>query len=122
MKAYSIPKKVNSKVVRLVGGQVFLLSLLFIVTQEPFIPAFLLIDFATRALGLPRYSLLAYTGILLARLFKMKEKPIFFAPKRFAAGIGLFLSTSSLISVLLGAGELGVGIISLLGIFSFLEG
>ncbi len=62
MKSISIPKKVNSTVVRLVGGQVFLLSILYIITARPVIPAFLALDFAIRAAGYPRFSLLAAAG------------------------------------------------------------
>ncbi|MDC7233075.1 MAG: DUF4395 domain-containing protein [Spirochaetales bacterium] len=121
MKVVSIPKKVNASVVRLVGGQVFLLSLLYIVTAHPLIPVFLIADFAVRALGYPRFSLLARTGVILSQVLKLKYRPIFFTPKRFAALIGLFLSSGALVLALSGLNLTAVLVISVLGLFSFLE-
>ncbi|QEN06479.1 DUF4395 domain-containing protein [Oceanispirochaeta crateris] len=122
MNILSIPQKVNSNVVRLVGGQVFLLSIVYILLRQAVIPAFLLLDFMIRAAGRPRFSILAQVAVLLAKIFGLKEKPIFFSPKRFAAGIGVVLTASTLIAFMAGAVSLSLGIISILGIFSFLEG
>ncbi|MBF9014959.1 MULTISPECIES: DUF4395 domain-containing protein [unclassified Oceanispirochaeta] len=121
MKTISIPKKVNSTVVRLVGGQVFLLSLLYILTDWALIPAFLAIDFAIRASGYPRFSLLAETAILISKVFGLKNRPIFFAPKRFAALIGLILSLTALILSIVSLTDSSLVFIAVLGLFSFLE-
>jgi len=121
MKVLSIPKKVNASVVRLVGGQVFLLSLLYLLTRQPVIPALLIIDFLVRSLGYPRFSLLAQTGILVSRHLEMKNRPIFFAPKRFAATIGLVLSLTALTISLAGFQLAAALVMGILGIFSFLE-
>lgn len=121
MKILSIPKKVNSTVVRLVGGQVFLLSLLYILTDWAFIPAFLVLDFAIRASGYPRFSLLAEIGILISRVFSLKNRPIFFAPKRFAALIGFVLSLTTLILLIFSLNYGAIILIAILGLFAFLE-
>jgi len=121
MKTISIPKKVNATVVRLVGGQVFLLSLLFIATRQPVIPAFLIIDFLVRSLGYPVFSPLARGGILINRRLELKDRPIFFAPKRFAAAIGLVLSLTALTLTLAGFIPAALAVIGVLGLFSFLE-
>jgi Domain of unknown function (DUF4395) len=121
MKITSIPKKVNSTVVRLVGGQVFLLSLLYILTEWAFIPAFLVLDFAIRASGHPSYSLLAEIAIYISRILSLKNRPIFFAPKRFAALIGLILSLSALFLSIVSLTVASLVFIAVLGLFSFLE-
>jgi hypothetical protein len=121
MKALSIPKKVNATVVRLVGGQVFLLSVLYFITRQPVIPAFLLIDFMVRSLGHPQFSLLAQGGVFLSGKLGMKNRPIFFAPKRFAASIGLVLSLTALSTSLAGLSLASLLVTGLLGFFSFLE-
>lgn len=121
MKVISIPKKVNSTVVRLVGGQVFLLSLLYILTDWTVIPAFLVLDFAIRASGHPRYSILAEVGMLISRALNLKNRPIFFAPKRFAALIGLILSLTAVTLSLVSLTAASLGVIAVLGLFSFLE-
>jgi len=121
MEALSIPKKVNGTVVRLVAGQVFFLSLLFIFTGQPAAAGILVLDFLVRSLGYPQFSLLALTGRGLAGAVHLKSRPIFFKPKRFAASIGLGLSLLSLVFLSIGLGAAAAGVIGLLGIFSFLE-
>ncbi len=121
MKSLSIPKKVNSTVVRLVGAQVFLLSVLYIFTGQPLITAFLVLDFGIRAAGYPRFSPTAFAGSRISRGLKLKERPIFFTPKRFAASIGFALSLGALASVLFGAATASALIIAVLALFSFLE-
>ncbi len=121
MKVISIPKKVNSSVVRLVAGQVFLLSLLFVFTRQPLFAGILVIDFAIRALGYPLFSPLALAGRLLSDSIHMKPKPVFFHPKRFAAAIGFFLSLTALILLSAGAVFWSVAVTALLLFFSFLE-
>ncbi len=121
MKAISIPKKVNYSVVRLVAGQVFLLSLVYIVTKQPVVAGVLLMDFAARALGYPQFSLLALTGRVLAETVNLRVRPIFFRPKRFAAAIGFFLSLLIVVFSIMGNVYLSFGLSGLLMIFSFLE-
>lgn len=91
------PFRVNEAVVRGVAFQVFLLALWGAVTGSAIPVIFLGIDFLIRALLFPQISLLALVSKkVLGPLNVFKARMILFKPKRFAAGIGLFMSLAAL--------------------------
>ena len=82
---------VNERVVRLVATQVILLTIVTLLTGWIWLALFLAADFALRAFTrIP--SPLALIAKGLAKSFKLAPKPIFAAPKRFAAGMGFAFS------------------------------
>lgn len=99
---------VDENVVRIIAAEVILLtfSVVALYVWQPYgifwkLPAILLtVDFALRAFtAMP--SLLAIGAGKLVNLCKLKSKPIFAPPKRFAAGLGFIFSFLILISLLI---------------------
>ncbi len=82
---------VDEYVVRLVAGQVVVLTVLSLFTQWKFLIFFLAADFAIRAFT-EQTSPLAAIGKVIADLLKLELKPIFAPPKRFAALLGFVFS------------------------------
>ena len=82
---------VDENVVRLVATQVFLITLITLLTGWAWLALFLAIDFGLRAFTrVP--SPLAALARGIAKALKLTPKPIFAPPKRFAAILGLFFS------------------------------
>lgn len=112
--------RVNENVVRLVAGQVLVFAIATIVTGWVFLPAYLTLDFFVRA----------FTGwrtpfVIVARQIaeglNLPNKPIYAAPKKFAAGIGFFFCiaiTALLLTDQLLAARVVAGILS---VFATLE-
>ena len=121
MKVLNIPKHVNGTVVRIVAGQVFLLSISILLTGSSLLIIIMAMDFLIRTLGYSGFSPLSQAGAFLAKRLRLKKKIIFFKPKRFAALIGFSLSLSALILLTAGQTHIALGFISVLGVFSFLE-
>jgi|AGTN01.2.fsa_nt_gi hypothetical protein len=92
MNKKSISKNhVDEKVVRLIAAQVILLTLVTLLTGWTLLALFLAVDFALRAFTrIP--SPLAVIAKGIAKAFKLTPKPIFAAPKKFAAGLGFLFS------------------------------
>jgi hypothetical protein len=83
---------VNEKIVRIVAGQVVLITILLLLTE------WRILDFALRAFTtIP--SLLALNAKGISRTFNLTPKPIFAPPKKFAAAIGFLFTVT--IAVLL---------------------
>jgi hypothetical protein len=78
---------VNESRVRLVAFFVLVLALICFITTNWIIVVFLLVDFTLRTFNLNSYSLLSLISGQLVKLFKLKNKPVDRAPKRFAAFI-----------------------------------
>ncbi len=82
---------VDENVVRLVATQVFLITLITLLTGWAWLAFFLAVDFGLRAFTrVP--SPLATLARGVAKALKLTPKPIFAPPKRFAAILGLFFS------------------------------
>ena len=121
---------VNERVIRGIAVQVFGLSLMaLILTTRQSTPAalgllcFLLADFAFRAAGWGTLSLTAAVSRLLGgRLFRFAPRLIRAKPKRFAAGIGAFMSLAAGLLVVLRIHQAAVLLLAVLALFSFLEG
>lgn len=114
------PDRVNENAVRLVAAQALLLAIASIVTGWIVLPIYLSIDFFLRAFTpiKPPFALLAQQ---LAKSLHLGIKPIYAAPKKFAAGVGFIFSVG--ISALLLAGlPLAANIVTgILIVFATLE-
>ncbi len=116
------PFRVKEQDVRGVAIQVFILSVLSIYTLSVIPVIFLIVDFFIRAFLSPKYSLLALTSRkVVGKLLKFRNRIVIFKPKRFAAGIGLFMSLVSLVFISFGYATLGIITLGILSLFSFLE-
>lgn len=91
MKKIISKNHVNEKIVRIIAGQVVLLTILLLFTSWKILALFLVADFALRVFT-KTPSLLAFNAKLISKTFNLKPKPIFAAPKRFAASLGLLFS------------------------------
>lgn len=95
------PKMVPAVVPRLVATFVIILSGIFIMVPNPWIPLFLTFDFFMRGV-IHKYTPLGCGSSELAKLFKKTEPKINAGPKWFAAKLGLIMVALILISFLLG--------------------
>lgn len=113
--------KVDENRVRIIALFVMLLSVIFIFTYSPYIPAFLVIDFFLRTANLGKYSLLAVFAGLLTKTLRLSIKPTDRAPKRFAAGTGMVITSIALVFVLFNIKPAAIVLALLLIVFSSLE-
>ena len=88
---------------------------------NPYILAFLAVDFLFRGYNQPQYSLLNSLARNLSKILKLKSKPIDKAPKMFAARLGGFMFLVALVVNLLGGIEITYVITLLVAILSTLE-
>jgi hypothetical protein len=82
----------DENVVRFIAAQVIVLSLVSLGTHWIWLISLLTVDFGLRAFTLGPSPLAALAKIMVS-LFQLKPKPIFAAPKKFAALIGFIFST-----------------------------
>ncbi len=100
-KKASLKNYIDETRVRLVAAQVFILTLVTILSGWSLLAAFLTIDFALRAFtGLP--SLLAIIAKGVAAKLPITPKSIFAPPKRFAALLGFMFSCGITLFLALG--------------------
>jgi hypothetical protein len=88
---------------------------------NPFVLAFLTVDFLFRGYNQPQYSLLNLLARNLSKLLKLKSKPIDKAPKMFAARLGGFMFLLALIINILDGIEITYVITLLVATLSTLE-
>ena len=122
MKPSRFPNSMISSAGRAISGQVFVLCLISLSIQSPWVLLFVSLDFALRAFIEPRasYTLLMATRILVHSL-RMPAQIVAYAPHRFAAGLGFLLTAGGGITGLLGI-ELGYyTAVLLVTVFSGLE-
>lgn len=86
----------DENVVRLVAAQILIIVIISLVGQWAYPFLFLAIDFSLRALTQIQ-SPIAFSGKTIARSFGLKSRPIFAAPKKFAAGLGFIFSTAAFV-------------------------
>lgn len=91
---------VDEQVVRLIAAQVAIITVLSLVFNLIFPVCVLVLDFALRAFTL-QPSPLAAIARIIANVLKLKPKPIFATPKKFAAGVGFGFSVAILDLLLL---------------------
>ncbi|HTB52133.1 MAG TPA: DUF4395 domain-containing protein [Ferruginibacter sp.] len=114
---------VNENRVRLTALWVLLLVLSsFFVFANAFpVFIFLAIDFFLRAFNFGKFSPLNILSGAVVKQFKIPNKPIDQAPKRFAAGIGFVLSTVVVILLITELVKAAIVLAIVFAIFAFLE-
>jgi len=115
------PERVDENVVRFTALWVVLLTALFILYPNPYIPAYLAIDFFVRAFTRSGYSPLSWFSSRLVKGFRMDGVQIDKAPKIFAARIGFTFSVAMAILALAGLQNAAVIAGAVLTLFAFLE-
>jgi len=100
---------------------VLLLGLAYVISASWLFPAFLLMDFILRAAGLASFSLIAIVSGQVARILKIKSKPVDRAPKHFAAATGAVFSGLIVLAQLPGCHTLALSLTAVLLIFASLE-
>ncbi len=120
MKRLVIPFRIKEEVVRGVALQVFLVSVIAIYSESIYLILLLVMDFFIRSVLTPKWSPLAFISKLIIHKI-YRKKMIFYKPKKFAATIGLLMTTTSLLLLLLDITLISIIILSILSLFSMLE-
>jgi hypothetical protein len=117
----SFPAQVNEKAARVVAAVVAVAAVVVVVAGWFWLSAVLAVGFLLRVLAGPRWSPLARVavGVVAPRLGPPRLVPG--PPKRFAQAIGLVVTTSSVVAVVLGATEVATVLMTILAIFASLE-
>ncbi len=89
---------INENKVRVIAGFVVILSTAYLFLNHWSIALFLVIDFFTRALWNPKFSLLGIFSDVVVKNFSIKNKPTDRGAKRFAALIGFVICDIVLIT------------------------
>ena len=108
---------IDENVVSLVAYQVVLIALFGLYFQQVWLLIFLGIDFFSRASGLFP-SPLSYIAKGLCGFLSFQKKPVFAAPKRFAAFLGLLMT--ALIIIFFGT-QLSIYLVIILAVLASLE-
>lgn len=114
-------ERANENIVRITAFWVILLTGIFILFPNPFIPLYLAIDFYIRAFTRLRYSPLSWISSGISRSLNLSPRRIDKAPKIFAARVGFLFSVLMLTLVLTGFTLAAVSTASVLVLFAFLE-
>ena len=119
--ALGFPRIVNEKAARVVAGLVALVAGLALLTGWLWLTPILAVGFALRVASGPRldpFGRLA-TKVVAPRL----GEPVLVAgaPKRFAQGVGLVLTTVATVALVLGATTVTTALLGVLVIFALLE-
>ena len=112
---------VNENKVRIVAFFVLLSVIAYLITSSWIVAAILAVDFLLRTLNFNAYSPYGIVAGEIAKLFKLPNKPVDRAPKRFAAFTGLLFSVALLITSLVQLTETSEVIGGVLIIFAALE-
>ena len=94
-------KSIDSVTVRIGSFVIFALTLVFIVTGNPFITLFLAVDFAMRTARKEEWSLVAHLSKYIARKWRIAPRYTDEAPKRFAMILGFSLVVAILLADIL---------------------
>ncbi|HVX52463.1 MAG TPA: DUF4395 domain-containing protein [Chitinophagaceae bacterium] len=111
----------NENKIRLTALWVFILTLISI--WAPLLPVavFLSADFFLRAFGFGKYSPLSWLSNVVVSALSLGNKPIYFAPKIFAARVGFVLALVAVAGLLLQAGTIVLATYIIFSFFAFLE-
>jgi hypothetical protein len=112
---------INENKARIAAFLVVLVTAACLLSGSWIIAALLLVDFVLRGLNLNAYSPLSLISGEAVKLFRVKNKPVDRAPKRFAAFTGAVFSALILASLLLHLGGLATIIAAILIVFASLE-
>ena len=126
MKTYAIcpisDRKINERITRINAILTVLILIIFGLTQNIFLMAYLTIDFLLRASEYSGYSPTGIASGFIVRYLNFKENAINAGPKLFAARIGLILSSLIVMAFLLSLDILTYIVAGIMILFSFLEG
>lgn len=114
-------QRANENTVRITAFWVILLTGLFILVPNPFIPLYLAVDFYIRAFTKSRYSPLSWISAGIVRSMNFTPNWIDKAPKIFAARVGFLFSLAILVLTITGLPVAAVSTASVLVLFAFLE-
>lgn len=114
-------EKANENIVRITAFWVILLTGLFIVFPNPYIPLYLAIDFYIRGFTKSRYSPISWISAGIARSLRFTPRWIDKAPKIFAARIGFLFAVMISAFTLSGVSVAATSSASVLVLFAFLE-
>lgn len=114
-------EKANENVVRITAFWVIMLTGLFIIFPNPYIPLYLAIDFYIRAFTKSRYSPLSWISAGIARSLRSTPHWIDKAPKIFAARVGFLFAVMISAFTLSGVSVAATSAASVLVLFAFLE-
>lgn len=114
-------EKANENVVRITAFWVILLTGLFIVFPNPYIPLYLAVDFYIRAFTKSRYSPISWISAGIARGLRFPPRWIDKAPKIFAARVGFLFAVMISAFTLSGVSVAATSTASVLVLFAFLE-
>lgn len=120
VKTSAIESRVNENVVRLVAFFVLVFALVTIATGWVILPLYLSADFFFRAFTniKPPFAL---AGQQLAKALHLEVKPIYAAPKKFAAAIGFIFSVVISALLLTGFTDTARIVTGVLAVFATLE-
>lgn len=110
----------DEHITRLVATQVIAILLLTFLSYGVYIAGILVVDFGLRAFTYLT-SPLAFIAKFTSNELKLKPKPVFVAPKKFAASIGFVFSLAILTLLLLKYVSIAHIVAILLIFFAFLE-
>jgi len=114
-------KQVNERITRFNALFTFLLTLLFVATNQWIIACFLAADFLLRGFFEGAYSPLRALSIIAVKSMHTEPRMINAGPKIFAARMGLVLSGLVFAFGLAGFHVAAISVASILLLFSFLE-
>lgn len=114
-------ERVNESVVRLVAFFVLVILGTSFVLNSVMGALFLAFDFCVRSFTDGKYSPLKNISMKVAELCKMPVKPVDAAPKKFAAGVGMFFSILLGIAFQYELDMMAYVVASIFGICAFLE-
>ena len=120
VKSEAIDGRVNENVVRLVAGFVLIFAIATVATGWVVLPLYLSVDFFLRAFTSikPPFALAAQQ---LAKTLNLEVKPIYAAPKKFAASIGFVFSVVISALFLAGFADTAKVVTGVLVLFATLE-
>ncbi len=119
--AFGFPAVVNEKAARATAAGVVALAVATLVTGWLWLALVLALGFALRVAGGPRLDPMSrFAGAVLAPRLGV-PRPVSGAPKRFAQGIGLVISSVAALAHALGAAGLAVVALGVLALFATLE-
>lgn len=112
---------VDKNQTRITALFVFMLTLAYLLTGYWLLMAFLAVDFSLRAANQGKFSMLGRASGLMVSLLVMGSKPTDWAPKRFAAIVGLLFAAAITVLHLFGVSFVPYILADLLAVFAFLE-
>jgi len=113
--------KVDERASRVNGALVVLALALAAFTPYWWFVAYLAIDFAIKVFGGFAFSPNCIAAGAITRGLRLAPLWIDFAPKRFAAMVGLLMSSAAVVAHLAGSTQVFLGIVGLFALFAFLE-